>query len=281
MTLPRAHLGSFFGSPIADGTSLNARNFTRRLGLPPLDGTSSVYRPSEASHWTQLGLPIPAYRFQLQEASGSVTDEVSGATMAAVGAVTYQQAGTETTYATLGVRTTDGTASMGFTATAAQLHNMLYQSVVAYLEFEVVSVPAALRSLYAFTGAASMYLGLTVSAGKAVITTRPNAPAVGTYDYADAKRHPVVVEMIAGPSVIDHATSRFRVSTDKEQITGTWAVVGNGTKGLATGGSASLTSPAVTYFALDEWLGTDAEYIANTITAKTFLQRRGWTVTGY
>lgn len=248
---------------------------------PPFDGTSTVYRPASASDWTSLLLPVPAYRFQLQEASGSIVDEVRGSTMAAVGEVTYQQSGTETTYASKGVGFPDGTASLGFSAGAGALHNLTYQSVVIYAEFEVISVPAALRSFIALTGAASMYVGLTVSAGKALLTLRPNGAVNGTYDYNDGKRHPIMIEHLIGASVLDHTTSRFRFSTDKEQVTGTTIISGNGTKGLATGGSASLTSAPVKVFDLAYWVGTDAESLANTTTPKTALQRRGWTVTGY
>jgi len=250
-------------------------------GGVPFDGTSTVYRPSSAAHWTSILWPVPAYRFPLQEASGSATDEVRGATMAAAGAVTYQASGTETTYASKGVQFPDGTAGLGFTAVAGALHNITYQAIVVYAEFEVVTVPAALRSLIALTGAASMYVGLTVSAAKALLTLRPNGAVNGTYDYNDGKRHPILIEHIPGASIIDHATSRFRFSTDKEQVTGTTIVSGNGTKGLATGGSASLTSAPVKVFDLAYWVGTDAESLANTTTPKVALQRRGWTVTGY
>lgn len=247
------------------------------------DGTSRIYRPASAADWVSIGYTAPAYRFPLQELSGSIVDEVRGSTMAAVGAVTYQQSGTETTYASKGVGFPEGTASLGFSAIAGELHNLTYQSVVIYAEFEVISVPTALRSFIALTGAASMYVGLTQTAadGKAHLTLRPNGAVNGTYNYADGKRHPVMIEHIIGASVIDHATSRFRFSTDKEQVTGTTIVSGNGTKGLATGGSASLTSAPVKVFDLAYWVGTDAESLANTTTPKTALQRRGWTVTGY
>lgn len=246
---------------------------------PAFDGSSSIYRPVSASDWLALGFPIPDYRWPLQEASGSVVDEVRGVSMAASGAVTYQQSGTEAAYTSKGVATVDGTASMGFTATAANLWNITYQSVVAYLEFEATAVPAALRSFFALTGAASMYVGMTVSSGKAVLSLRPNGAVNGTYDYNDGKRHPIIIELTPGASVLDHVTSRFRYSTDKEQLTGTWVVAGNGTKGLATGGSASLTSAPAKYFDCAVWTGTSADTVA--ASPKSLLQAKGWTVTGY
>ena len=251
--------------------------------LPGFDGTSTIYRPSSATHWTALSLPVPAYRFPLQEASGSVTDEVRGATMAASGAVTYQASGTETSYASKGVQFPDGTAALGFTATTGNLWNVTRQAIAVYIEIEVVSVPAALRSVMAFTGASSFYLGLVqATAGKANLSCRSAATTNGTYDYNDGKRHPVLITLIPSASSVDHAGGGlYRVSTDKQQITGTWSFASNSTKGPGTGGSASLTSAPVKMFDFAGWVGTDAETMALTTTEKVALQRRGWTVTGY
>lgn len=248
----------------------------------PLDGTSLVFRPASVSDWLGIGLPVPSYRWGLQEAAGPITDDVRGVAMTASGAVAYLQSGTELSYASKGVSTVDGTASMGFTAATGELWNVRFQAIVVYLEVEVTGIPAALRSLFALTGAASFYVGLVqATASKANLSCRSAATTNGTFDYNDGKRHPVLIELIPAAATTDHTgAGLFRVSTDKQQITGTWSFTSDGTKGLGTGGSASLTSAPAKYFDCAVWAGTDAETIS-TLTPKVALQRKGWVVTGY
>lgn len=275
-----ATTGGFLGrfAPISGFMGSDQIGF---LGVP-FDGTSTIYWPTAFSHWASLLLPVPSYRYQCQEAATPLVDDVRGATMAESGAVSYRQAASEAKYARRGVATADGTASRGFTAIAGTHWDVGWQSIVAYLEFEATTFPGGNRALLAFTGASSFWLGMVPAiAGQAQLSCRSGATANGAVNYNDGKKHPVMVEIIPNNTVLDHTgAGLFRFSTDKEQITGTWSLASDGTKGLETGGSASLTAAPAKIFDLTVWTGTDAETI-NTLTPKVALQRLGWTVTGY
>lgn len=251
---------------------------------PPFDGTSPIYRPTTLMHWGGIGWPVPDYRWDCQESSGALSDGVRGSSLTASGSPTYQQASADTSYATKGVRFAEGTTSLGFTAAVGVHWNITYQSCVWYLEFEVKTVPTPgfSRAMFALTGAAAAYVALFNSSSHARIQCKGPSTANGTVNYDDSKRHPVMIEWILGAGTSGHSgAGRYRISTDKEQVTATWSIASDGTKGLATGGSASLAS--ADFIASDAigFVGTKAENISNVTTPKTMLQRRGWTVTGY
>jgi hypothetical protein len=88
-----------------------------------------------------------------------------------------------------------------------------------------------------------------------------------------------VVEFIAGAGVTNHVgAGLYRLSTDIEQITGTWSWVPDNFKGP---GATGVAAPPIMRFAeLTVWTGTDAEALS-TFTPKAFLQAVGWTISGY
>lgn len=285
----KSHLGFLDSSRFLGDSFLPTASFVQPAppnGVTvPLDGTSSIYRPTAENQWAVMGWPVPSYRFQLQEASGSITDDVHGITAAASGAGhTYQASGSEATYASKGIRLVDGTASMGFTSAAGALWDPTYQSLCVYVEFENMTTPAATRAIVALTGAASAYVGMTASPASA-LRLQGGTAVNGTINYHDAKRHPLIAVWrpgtVTGGQILGHTSSQYRISTDKEQFSATWTSVADSTKGIGTGGSASLTSSDTIYFEFDAWVGSSCDTIVDSTTEKVFLQRKGWTVTGY
>lgn len=269
---------------------LSSDELSSGSSLPPFDGSTTIYRPTTEAHYIAMGWPVPSYRFQLQEASGNVTDDIHGLVATATGAGhTYQVSGADPAgFASKGIRLVDATASMGFSNAAGARWDPTYQCLTSYIEVELNAVPAATRAIYALTGAASAYiafLGSGVPANQAKIFIQGTGNTFGTAQYNDGKRHPILIEWFPGSftggQVLGHTVARYRISTDKEQFSGTWAFVADSTKGIGTGGSASLTCGNVTYFDDITWVGSNAETIGSTTTPKVHLQRRGWTVTGY
>jgi len=254
-------------------------------GGVPFDGSTLIYRPSAESHFAEIGWPVPSWLYQLQELSGSITDSVHGVVATASGSGhTYDFQGTESTYSSKGIRLTDGVASAGFTSASTVMWDPTYHALSIYFEFEAMSAPAAARSVLAISGA-SVYASLNVASGQARIRMVGVSVNQGTYNYLDGKRHPCLVEWhpgtVTGGQILGHTSSLGRLSTDKEQFTVTWGGVGSGTKGIGTGGSASLTSADIALFCVMGFAGSSAQTIRNTTTPKGLLQAKGWTVTGY
>jgi len=155
VTLPRAHLGSFFGDPFADGTSLTARNFTARASSTAIavtrDATSNIYTPVSSAEWAtfraafSLTAPAPDSLWLLQEASGNLADTIGGLTLTAAGTVTYNQAATGWTRT--GVGLADGVNSQ-FATTSASLPNANAASQTVLLIGTVTTSPASNRQVY-------------------------------------------------------------------------------------------------------------------------------------
>ena len=155
MTLPRAHLGSFFGDPFADGTSLTARNFTARAAASGIavsrDATSGIYLPASSTEWAtfraafSLTAPAPDSLWLLQEASGNPVDTIGGLTLTAAGTVTYNQAATGWTRT--GVGLADGVNSQ-FATTSASLPNANAASQTVLMLGTVTTSSARNRQVY-------------------------------------------------------------------------------------------------------------------------------------
>jgi hypothetical protein len=260
-------------------SNYGAQGLAARDRYVPKNGTSGKYRPRSLMDWRLRGLPVPAQRFGCQDTSGNLIDDVRGETLVPQGSPlpTYQQSGTDASFATKCVKTLDGTSAQGFIRNAGGLHNCNVQSIVKLIECEVFA-SGGTRGLY--TVSHNIHLLAVLSNGHLEMIVSGGSTTAGTVDYRDGHHHWICIEDIPGAPVTKHVGSGLvRVSTDKEQFTCTWAAVNNdGNKG--PGGSQGVAA-TVGYFDDIEWVGSDAEWISGTLGPKALLQSFGVTVTGY
>jgi hypothetical protein len=237
------------------------------------DGPSGYYFPNSLEEWELLeddeGIPVPNYYFRGQETSGDLTDEVQGATMIDTLTPLYQQ--TLTDWSMKWLRTNE-VATEGFHATAGQLWNTNVQSVVWVFYFRVITMPGGLRVLAMLSGAGA-YVSLN---GSGIIQLRNSGTTTGTYNYDDGEEHFCAVEYICGAGILGHSgAGTWRLSTDKEQLTGTWEICPDDVKGI--GGCGTFTPPEAYYIPGEAWVGTDAEAVS-TLGVDTMMEARGWTL---
>ncbi len=241
------------------------------------DGPQSVIRPANAAEWlvvsSSYGITTPSYYWQMADATGNIVDDVEGNVMYVSGSPTYGNAFTGWNSKCVKIAAEVNAQGFGMPA-ASGGYDPTTQSVFILCYGSIVSSTSLGRNFL------PMGAGLALTVGSTgIVRLQSNTNVTGSVDYRDSLIHPFVVEMIAGAGVTTHSGSGlYRLSTDKEQFTGSWEAT-NGTKGI---GAAGLTiTPAVSFFnALAWWVGAEAEALS-TMGPKTFLQNFGWTVTGY
>lgn len=220
------------------------------------------------SDWTSQGYLCPGLYFRCQEASAAtLTDDAQGLTLAVTGALEFQQ--THTGDSDYWVKTS-AVASQGARAAVGALWNIYTQAVVITLDFVLVS------------NASTAYI-LSLSGGDAYVSANDSGRlrlhnsglTAGTYNYYDDTRHTMVLESIPSSAVPGYTGSgTYRLSTEKEQITGTWERVADGAKGI---GITSLAPPVMFLRELTCYIGTDAQAFS-TAGVERYLERRGYTV---
>lgn len=228
------------------------------------DGPQNVMMPASLAEWQAVGggIAVPDAYFPVQESSGDLVDEVLGATMVDAASPSYEQ--TITDWERFFVSTPTETAGMGWSSAA--LWNMNTQSVVILGYFRLTSASTT-RIAYLLAGT-NAYISFI---GTGRIRLNNSISNTGTVDYQDGLVHPFLVEY--------HLTDNvWRLSTDKEQIVGTWELISDGDKSI--GGLGGLTPPVCDYGPLVAWVGADAETIIDN-GPKATLEHLGWTVTGY
>lgn len=247
------------------------------VSVPPLlrDGPSSaIYVPSVSAHFPMVSasIPTPSWYWRDQESSGDLIDSLNDVHMVQTGAGTYQNA--IASWSTIKFLGTTEVAAQCWGAALGTAWNVFTQSVFIYglVRF---SSSSGTRRWFVVNGT-TFYVEILTNG-----TIRLNGGTAGTLDHRSALVRPFVVEMIAGAGVTGHVgAGLFRVSTNIEQITGTWSQQPDSTKGFGPV-SAAAAAPMVGNFGpLAGWQGTDAEALS-TFTPKAFLQAFGWTVTGY
>jgi hypothetical protein len=258
-----------------DMTSVVSHQFDTVLPINT-DGPGPYQIPLSLNEWLQmedtLGVPVPSYYLRGQETSGDLQDDVQGVhDMADAAAPLYRQTLTDWTLKWL---KTAETSTEGFFASAGELWNTNVQSVVAMFYFRAVAA-GGLRVIYMMSGA-NAYVSLN---GSGILQLRNSGTTTGSYNYFDGEEHFCAIEYICGAGILGHSgAGLWRLSTDKERLTGTWEAVPDDVKGI--GGCGTFTPPECYYGPQEAWSGTDAETLS-TLGIKTMMQGRGWTVTGY
>lgn len=267
MTLPRAHLGSFFGDPFADGTSLTARNFTARAASSAIavtrDATSNIYTPVSSSEWAtfraafSLTAPAPDSLWLLQEASGNPADSIGSFTLTAAGTVTYRQA--LAGYTRLGVGLTDGVNSQFGTASGSLPAGGTGSQTVLMIA-NIPSAPAANRSLYE---------GQTTSLIRINSTPRVVAVAGGGTSLGGSNPTGTTRPFVYKCDVTGTAET---VYTNQEKLSPVYAALSG--RNLRIGSSTSAPGAVVGYACA--WYSANAEI--SDANMKALLQAMGFTI---
>lgn len=266
MTLPRAHLGSFFGDPFADGTSLTARNFTARSSSAiavTRDATSNIYTPISSAEWAtfraafSLSAPAPDSLWLLQEASGNAADSIGAFTLTAAGTVSYQQA--LTGWTRTGVGLTDAVNSQFGTASASLPAGGTGSQTVLMIA-NIPSAPAANRSLYE---------GQTTSLIRINSTPRVVAVAGGGTSLGGSNPTGTTRPFVYKCDVTGTAET---VYTDQEKLSPVYAALSG--RNLRIGSSTSAPGAVVGYACA--WYLANAEI--SDANMKALLQAMGFTI---
>jgi hypothetical protein len=236
------------------------------------DATSNIYVPANASEWSNLLAAAnissggPASTWLCQEATGNLADSIGATTLAANGAVTYQNAVTGWTRKAAGI---PAATSARFQAAAGIGANPASTSVL-WLGFLKVTGAAANRGVMTAGGAA---VGTDLEAMSVATTHVPRLTTVAVT--ADGASDPTGA---VRPWVIcyDRTNSRVTLYTDQEKIPGTYnAGVTDGNKGFGAVQNASVAAASsVLYgacFSGSAAVLTDAQI-------KKLLQTMGWTI---
>lgn len=243
-------------------------------GLPPdiLDG--GVSRPYYPEHFPFIaaGITEPDYFWPMNEASGNLLDisnSPQGVLTAATN-VSYNQAVSGWTRPFVGI--TAEAAGSGFRALTGELWNIGSQSIFV-LMYSAALASGGNRCLFLGGGGNGVQVEI-VAAGQATCFIN-SVRATGTFVYESAT--PTVY-----PFVLHYdrrGAGDARVFTNKEQIVGTWANLGDNVKGL---GSNSLASPTARHGLLAVWVGANAEAMFDRGGAlqggKTLIANLGWTL---
>lgn len=246
-------------------------------GLPAdvLDGPGTpVYRPYYPEHFPFIaaGITEPDYMWTMGEASGDLNDLCNGpaAVLTAATNVSYSQTVTGWTRPFVGI--TAESAGSGFRALSGALWNIGSQSVFA-LMYSAALASGGNRCFFLAGGGNGVQIEI-VAAGQATCFIN-SVRATGTFVYEAAS--PTVY-----PFVLHYdrrGAGDARVYTNKEQIVGTWANLGDNIKGL---GSNSLASPTARHGLLAVWVGANAETMFDrggaNLGGKQLITELGWSM---
>lgn len=234
-----------------------------------VDGPLNYKMPITPTEWSAAGLPVPAYLYRGQEASGNLVESMVGQfSLVAAATPEYQQTlpGWNLKFLKL-----TNTATEGFSAQANELWDTNVQSVVYTTYFQLTGLPAALSVLCMLAGAGG-YVSINPSG---ILQLRNSGVATGTYNYDDGQLHFVRVGYRLDASVPGHTGAGvWKVWTDKETLTGTWELLPADIKGI--GGCGVFTPPPVLLGPQEVHVGTDAETLIAGGVAD--MVSRGWTV---
>jgi hypothetical protein len=249
---------------------------------------TTVKRPLTAAQWTCVasGVLEPNYLFNLQEASGNLTDSVSGLVLTAIGAVGYSATVTDWTLsgATSWVTTTTETANQGFYVDkdlATQLGwNAATQSIMV-CGYSAVTNSTAERVFFVLSGttAQSVYFAVT-AAGVLRVYNGTASNSVGAVVYENATPTPFawVMQWDRRGSGLLRLTSK-KLGTAAETLSPvTWVTRTDGGKGFNV--DVGSVPPVARNNVLAAWVGTDAETMMDrggtNVGGATLISDLGW-----
>jgi hypothetical protein len=263
-----------------DGSSSFRGSFMSTAAAPivlTMDGPGAAFaRPQLGAEWPLIsaGFTYPAFNWNCQEASGSLIDTVNGTAFDQNGAGTYGNTVSGWTYKFLG---TTEVAQQDWRAAAPLAWNLAAQSVLV-IGYMVFTSAGGNRCWFTLSGTSC----ITQMSSTGLLGVNMNGVLTnGILDHRSASVRPFVLECIPGAGILNHAgAGLLRLSTNIEQITGTWALAGAIDGVQAIGANTSIAPPVARYGTFGVWTGTDAETMS-AYTPKRLLQDMGWTVTGY
>lgn len=209
-----------------------------------------IYFPTNSADFVALGLPVPTSLWTLQEASGNLTDVISGVTLTVVGTPLYAQtvAGFTTVKGFTTTEVSNQRAANTTTAPNAGTTSVLTIAVVS----EMAAAPAANRVLLAH-------------GTNADVLHNPSDRLVGRFAGAQSAQvvDPGGLRFVALQS--DRTNAAARLVTDQANTTGTY----NATiAGISTSiGSSGNTPPAANWLRMWQYTGAAAEISAAQIKA--------------
>ena len=221
--------------------------------VAPQDGPGSVYRPTADAHWTALGLPVPAYYFLCQDASGNLAEVNGGTVLTATGAgLNYSQAVTGWTALHVG---TDEAGSAQRWVHGLAVGVDTSTTSFAMLLYCTLAQGAASRRFAQF-GASGNDLRVGTAGLVSLVRTGNVTTGVVSHDGATTVRPYLLV--------IDRTGSTIRLYTTLEQINGSFGAIVDGPKGY---GQDLLSTPASNCNLIAMWSGASAEGLnASTLT---------------
>lgn len=242
------------------------------------DGPDAVQDPATQADWLALhvfGIRVPAFSNRCQDLLGNLRDDVQDGTIGQLTAgagLTYAQA--LAGWAQKFVRTSE-VAAGGAGRLAGALWNNYRQSIAKLIYFQLNACGG--NRVFATINGGTRYVQCNPAGRLQLIDGILGEIVTSAHNYLDGAVHPVYIECIAGATIPGSAgPGIWRLTTDYEQIVGTWARRNDDVKGIAGAGSIG-TSPDCYYGRNDDWIGADAEAHA-AMGGKLFLQSLGWTV---
>lgn len=243
---------------------------------PTRDGPQSVYVPTLAAQWPLINaaFPTPSWHFPMQESAGNLVDVLNGFQRTPAAGAGGSYGATIAGWATKFLAVTEvANTSWGSVNATGDSWNVFTQSVFVYglVRF---SSSSGTRRWFVLNGT-THYLEVLVNGH-----LRIDGGTAGLVSHVGATVHPFVVEFIAGAGVLGHTgPGLYRVTTDLEQVVGTWSQVPDSTKGSGPVSAAAAAPMVGNYGDETSWGGTDAETLS-TFGPGAFMRAVGWTVAG-
>ncbi|SRR6266436_892239 len=213
------------------------------------DATSGVFVPQNASEWASVmaGAGIasgsPANAWNLQEASGNMTDFLGARNLTATGVLTYQQP--VTGWTRLGIKSVDASSTQ-YASTAIPAMNGASAMLLQYVSFNTVA-PIATRGI-CYLGFNTVQQTQFLTSGKLNSRSGGNN-AAGNTVYAAGAVIPILTRYnLTGTS--------FFTYTKDEVLAPTWNT-SSGTTLIVVGDHTSACDCTVMYAAF--WTGPSAE----------------------
>lgn len=239
---------------------------------PGRDGPDSVYYPTCPEQWPLVasGIKQPDYLWTFQEASGNFIDVANNP-----GAVLVPHIDTVYRTAVSGWTTTFFNTAVELAGRGAQganttLWNIGNQSVLALL-YSAVTASGGNRCMFLGGGANGLQIEITAAGFATCFCNSVRATGTFVYENLTPAAHPFAI------AYDRRGAGAVRVNTEKEQINGTWANLGDNIKGI---GSNSIAPPISRHALLAVWVGLDAEAMMDRggagLGGKTLIADLGW-----
>lgn len=238
------------------------------------DPASGKAAPASSAEWTafiaaeSLTISAPNYLHLCQEASGNLTDTISGLTLTASGSPAYQQA--VSGWTRTGVEGDGVTASQRFRSASAPDPSTTSMAIFCYVAIGTLS--ASVQSLFGVgavsdTGA-SAYLNGAPVVGRIRYRESANITDTGTGTDYQARVTPVLL-------LIDHTGTRARLYTDVEKLSPGYGLP-SATTAYTLGADSGAWAPSTILYSCG-WSGAAAEAITDA-QAKALFEGLGYSI---